>query len=138
MESLKSAQLDENLVSDDAGMNAEHSVQIGLLEALEEAVKSEKPAQNIGALLISLADYTEIHFNSEHLLMRMHSYPDFDAHDMDHDAFMDSIRDLQRQHRASDPIAAEAVTSLRKRIVGHIGSKDKAFASFIAENKPTA
>lgn len=134
MEPLNESPLDDKLQADNPELDKEHSVQINLLETLETAIAAKAATEKIGAVLGSLADFTEAHFNSEQILMRLHAYPDFEAHDMDHNAFMETIRHLQMLHDGGDHLDPGEVARLRKRITGHIATKDKAFGTFMVKH----
>ena len=58
----------------------EHQVQLALLGKLCVALETGADAVNTSQLLSELIDYSEAHFMSEELLMRMKSYDNFEDH----------------------------------------------------------
>ena len=63
---------------DSAGIDKEHQVQIGMLDAFCKLVEKDAPREKIQEMLSQLAEYSEVHFMSEQLLMRMYAFPDYD------------------------------------------------------------
>ncbi len=81
-----------------------------------------------------LQDFTNAHFLAEQLLMRLHSYPGFEAHQREHDDLMEELRGLGETLLADDATdPAEAATSLERWLIAHIQSEDQALAEFLRQ-----
>jgi len=113
-------------------MAGEHRVQLGLFRAFAQAIRSRAGDEEKAEILDNLIDYTELHFNSEQLLMRLHAYPGFDAHVAEHDGLMADVKELRRLIEAGDEAAGlDLVDKLESWLVEHIDSHDKAFGRFM-------
>jgi hemerythrin len=112
-------------------IDREHSVQIELLREVERAVHSLDRDTAL-SLMKRLDDYTDAHFASEQILMRLHAYPNYATHEGEHGAL---LAEFQRIHKrlAFDERAdlAESLSGLRRWLLTHIQTSDRAFAEFI-------
>lgn len=110
----------------------EHGVQLRLLKAVEHAVREDQGADDVAALLDQLVEYTNVHFHSEELIMRLYAYPHYDAHRTEHAELMEralAMRDsLETQDQAGlIELAAELSEWLRR----HMDGKDHGFETFL-------
>jgi len=112
-------------------IDVEHVLQAQILDALKEALVAgdRGPAKD---LIRDLQDVTEAHFVAEQLLMRLHAYPGFQAHRIEHESL---IKDLHTLEEAMVPggDAAESIRSLEFWLLHHIHTSDKAFGAFMLE-----
>ncbi len=113
-------------------MDGEHQVQFALMDALDAALTESNAASQVRELLSQLADFSDVHFLSEQLLMRQYGYPEYDAHVADHAAM---IKQLKRMAEALDSGTGDSeqsgLTALRGMLVRHIGSRDQALHDFL-------
>jgi hemerythrin len=115
-----------------AETDREHEVQLGLLRALCAAAGENRDAAVVGEILDRLISYSEAHFMSEELLMRLKSYDDYEDHVDDHVYMMDTLRVLASRHATGDSalIAGEAADALA--FIGkHIATRDRRFADYV-------
>lgn len=118
---------------DASSMDNEHHVQLGMLKALCEAVEDGHPAPEIQEILNQLAAYSELHFMSEELLMRMYAYPDYDDHVLDHEAMTERLNQIMQRYAAGqDRMALETANEMREFLLGHINSRDQALTEYLA------
>jgi hemerythrin len=79
-----------------------------------------------------VVEYANVHFLSEELLMRLQSYPGYDAHVGEHARLMEEIRGLEREveqgHREA---SADLAAAVRDWIVTHIQTEDGLFESWL-------
>jgi len=84
------------------------------------------------ALMKRLDDYTDAHFASEQILMRLYAYPNYATHEAEHGRL---LAEFQRIHKglAFDERAdlAESLSGLRRWLLTHIQTADKTFAEYI-------
>jgi hemerythrin len=115
--------------------DSEHQVQLDLLTKLCHAVDSAKDPASVGVLLDELITYSEAHFTSEELLMRMKSYDDFEAHQDDHTHMLEVLHNIQEQTTAGQPalLAGKAHDSLGF-LEQHIATRDKRLADYVRHN----
>jgi hemerythrin len=119
-------------------VDAEHAVQVELVEAFRAAVAEGKGAADTSSILQRLLDFTDAHFLAEQLLMRLHSYPGYEAHRLEHDRLVDALRLLKEKHAAgvAEP-TAEAAAALRDWLASHIQTLDQALGRYLAEQRET-
>jgi hemerythrin len=125
-----------NIADFNAAANAEtdreHEVQLGLLRALCAAAGENRDAAVMGEILDKLIAYSEAHFASEELLMRLKSYDDYEDHVEDHEFMLDTRHTIASRHGAGDSslIAGEAAEALA--FIGkHIATRDRRFADYV-------
>jgi hemerythrin len=118
-----------------ATMEAEHRVQFELIGALHDAVNRRLDGTAVETVLERLIDYSEAHFLSEELLMRLASYDDFEAHAEQHRQLLESLRQAQDKFRATgqhallDNVPASTLDFMRR----HIEMNDARFADWHAD-----
>ena len=115
----------------------EHSVQMELLREVERAVTA-LDRETALQLMKRLDDYTDAHFASEQILMRLHSYPNYASHEAEHGLLLAEFRRLHKGI-AFDKRADlhGALVNLRRWLLTHIQTADKAFAEFIRRDAVT-
>jgi len=112
----------------------EHRIQIGLLNALYDTVNDKKPASEINQILNQLTTYSELHFMSEELLMRMYAYPDYDDHVHDHEAMTEFLNDIMKTVTAGqDSLTLKTATDMRQFLVSHISTRDEALSEYLTK-----
>ena len=117
---------------DASSIDDEHRIQMGLLNALEDAVSDKKPASEINEILNQLTTYSELHFMSEELLMRMYAYPDYDDHVNDHAAMTEYLGEIMETVTAGqDSLALKTASDMRQFLVSHISTRDKSFSEYL-------
>jgi len=112
----------------------EHRIQIGLLNALYDTVNDKKPASEINQILNQLTTYSELHFMSEELLMRMYAYPDYDDHVHDHEAMTEFLNDIMKTVTAGqDSLTLKTASDMRQFLVSHISTRDEALSEYLTK-----
>jgi hemerythrin len=115
-----------------SSIDNEHRIQIGLLNALYDSVNDKKPASEINQILNQLTAYSELHFMSEELLMRMYAYPDYDDHVHDHEAMTEFLNDIMKTVTAGqDSMALKTASAMRQFLVSHISTRDEALSEYL-------
>ena len=110
----------------------EHRVQLGMLKALCDAVEEGEPAARIHEILNQLTAYSELHFMSEELLMRMYAYPDYDDHVLDHEDMTQRLNQIMQRYAAGqDSMALQTANEMREFLLGHINSRDQALTEYL-------
>ena len=107
-------------------VDQEHRLQIGLIDALRDALATPDREADAIDVHARLLDYSRAHFLSEQLLMRLHAYDDHERHVAEHEEMLDALetfgQDLAEGRRAE---AAAAMTRLRAFLLGHIEGRDR-------------
>lgn len=114
-------------------MDREHALELQIVRAIQAALASKDRAE-LPQLLEQLQDFTNAHFLAEQLLMRLHSYPGFEAHQREHDDLMEELKGLGETLLADDTAdPAAAAASLERWLIAHIQSEDQALAEFLRQ-----
>lgn len=121
--------IDEIKQTSRASMDYEHQVQTSLVQSLCKAVEADRDASAIEEILVQLIRFSEAHFMSEELLMRLASYDDYDDHVADHIHMMDELSRIADEYRAGNAsgmldTAKEALSFIER----HIDTRDRRFA----------
>ena len=118
-------------------LDNEPLVQLGLADAVVQAVERSEPAEQVAQLVAQFIDYTELHFMSEQLLMRLHAYPDYAEHVADHEAIVEQLRALSEStdNDSASPLTAEWAGKLKGQMLGHIRNRDAALHAYLAERQ---
>ncbi len=118
-----------------ADTEREHEMQLGLLRELCRAAGANGDPAVVGEILERLIDYSEAHFMSEELLMRLKSYDDYEDHVDDHVMILETLRGIAAGHARGDSslVAGRAAETL-DFIVKHIATRDRRFADYVRNN----
>lgn len=104
-------------------VDAEHGIQLGLLEATSKALANE--VEHAEELLEQLYSYTQAHFLSEQLLMRLAARPNYEGHVQQHEELMQDLDAVSELLQGSDHTgAAERLKSHEISLLEHIRSWD--------------
>lgn len=114
-----------------AGVDTEHQVQIGLARALCDALRPAGDLGQVREIFDQLVRYSEVHFMSEQLLMRLCSYPGYEEHVLEHDGMTEMLAAIADRHGAGEQIltldeAQNMVSSLSR----HIADRDQRFTAY--------
>ena len=123
---------------DSASIDKEHQVQLGMLDAFCNLVKEDESQSKMQEMLNQLTSYSEVHFMSEQLLMRMYAYPDYDDHVLDHETMIEHLNQIKNRFTSGQRnIALDIANEMRKFLLGHISSRDQAFTDFLNNTQST-
>ena len=107
-------------------IDTEHRVHLGLIGAVERALTEQVNWQVAEEILNQLITYTNAHFMSEQLLMRLHADPHYDGHVKEHDRLIESFDQLSAHLVAQNQKQIlEVIRSLEKNLLRHIESWDR-------------
>jgi hemerythrin len=111
----------------------EHAVQISMIDLLRRAIDEGKSADEKTAILDQLISYTEVHFMSEQLIMRQHSFEGYDEHDAEHDMLMEQLQDINNQVRSNETsLEIKLLKELRELLLTHIATQDKKLSNYLS------
>jgi len=127
-------------MTNDTHVAAEHRVQLELLHALQETLAGGDADRSAsGGLLRQLLDYSEAHFLSEQLLMRLYAYPAYEEHVQEHDRLIGDLRDLSVAWTEGEAEAAgNLLVRVEEWLLTHMSTTDKTFEGYLAEHGPRA
>jgi hemerythrin len=131
---------DDSLSTGFADVDLQHKKLILIIEDVREALDSDESEYplRIAKDLKRLTDYTQYHFTEEEKLMRQNGYPDYEAHKLEHDAFVSRVR--AQVATLQSPEAGDGFHFYRflgSWLIAHIAKSDQAWAAFIREKKST-
>ena len=109
-------------------VEAEHALQYKLLAEAERLLR-EGDGAGARDVIKQLHDYSDVHFASEQLLMRLVSYPGYNAHEREHGDLLTALRNLLDTFMIED--ASRASAALRAWLTTHIQHSDQAFLEFV-------
>lgn len=121
----------EHATSMNPSIDAEHRIQIELVLALCTAVETGQPAESVEEILRQLVSFSESHFMSEELLMRLASYDDYDDHVADHDRMLDALQEIASRYRVGESgLVVGKATSALEFLLQHIHTRDQRFQAW--------
>ena len=114
-------------------MDHEHALELQMVRALQEALADEDRAKVV-VLMDQLKTFANAHFLAEQHLLRLHAYPGFASHLIEHDRLIAELRELSTKV-LGDPAAdaKTAIESLEMWMLAHIHTEDEALAEFLRQ-----
>lgn len=123
--------MDEHAAAGIDGMDREHAVEIQMVHALQAALVEGDRAKVI-VLMDQLEIFANAHFMAEQHLMRLHAYPGFESHEIEHDRLIAELRELSTRLLAHPDAGSQAeVEALERWLMIHIRTEDEALAAFL-------
>lgn len=116
----------------------QHKQLFDAIDKLFTACTQGKGKEEVGNTLNFLEDYTKVHFTDEQQLHIKHNYPERINHRNVHDNFLKTFTSLKKQfdeEGASVLFISTVNKTVLDWLIKHIGSMDKAFASYVRENE---
>ncbi|RKZ34009.1 MAG: hypothetical protein DRQ37_08185 [Gammaproteobacteria bacterium] len=115
-------------------IDSEHRIQVGLLTALRQSINGGDPGEKVHEILDQLISYTELHFMSEQLLMRLYSYPEYDDHVRDHELMTEQVGQIKENYEAGEQsLSVDVVDTMTEFLLGHIKGRDHALGKYLSE-----
>ncbi|MEO8034782.1 MAG: hemerythrin domain-containing protein [Acidobacteriota bacterium] len=111
-----------------ADIEAEHALQYKLLSEAERLLEARE-GRAAREVVQQLYAYSEAHFGSEQVLMRLHSYPGYQAHEREHGDLLAALGNLLTSLATGDSAGEAGV--LRRWLTAHIHHADQAFLGFM-------
>ncbi|MDX9845461.1 MAG: bacteriohemerythrin [Tenuifilaceae bacterium] len=111
-------------------MDNDHKVLVQLINDLYVEMARGDGSVVVESVIEKLVDNSKNHFRREEKLMKSLSYPDFEKHELEHDAFIAKVSQCSRNIK-SDSVTTNLARFLKDWLVNHILSSDKRFASFM-------
>lgn len=135
---MSTSEIDEKTKTGIDEMDREHALELQIVRAIQQALASGDRSE-LPQLLEQLEDFTNAHFLAEQLLMRLHSYPGFEAHQREHDDLMEELKELGQKLMAEDSArSAEMAENLERWLITHIQSEDQALAEYLKSRESEA
>jgi hemerythrin len=110
----------------------EHRKLIDMINQLHDAMKVGKGNEVMAGVLNALIDYTRTHFFAEERLMKLHGYPAYERHKMEHNQLVMKVLDVQKELKEGKaPISQAVMAFLKEWLVTHIQGEDKKYGPFL-------
>jgi hemerythrin len=113
-------------------IDSEHDLQLQLIDSLAESIEKGGDFSPARYVLDQFIEFSDMHFLSEQLVMRLHSYPGYEAHLEEHTQLMKRAREIRDSViRGDQKIGGDLVEGLREWLLNHIATMDVAFGEFL-------
>jgi len=117
-------------------IDTEHDLQIQMLDSLSESLQKGGDFSPARYILEQFIEFSDMHFLSEQLVMRLHSYPGYEAHLETHTHLMREVREIRDSvFRGENAPSQKLVQEMRNWLLNHIASEDVAFGDFLSEKE---
>ena len=117
-------------------IDTEHDLQMQMLDSLSESLQKGGDFSPARYVLEQFIEFSDMHFLSEQLVMRLHSYPGYEAHLEAHTQLMRKVREIRDSVlRGENAPSQKLVQELRSWLLNHIASEDVAFGDFLREKE---
>lgn len=117
-------------------IDAEHALQMQLLDALSQALSEGGDFASTRHILEQFIEFSDMHFLSEQLIMRLHSYPAYETHLEEHTQLMKKVRDIREAIVHGEKVSSlQLILELRDWLISHIVTEDAAFGEFLGKKE---
>jgi hemerythrin len=117
-------------------IDAEHDLQMQLLDSLSQSVAEAGDFSPTRHILEQFIEFSDMHFLSEQLIMRLHSYPGYEAHLEKHTTLMRKVREIRENIvRGEQASSLQLILELRDWLLNHIATEDAAFGEFLSREE---
>lgn len=112
-----------------------HQLQGALIDAYEAALLDGTDRRVSAETLARLVEFTAVHFADEERLMAARGYPGLEAHHLAHQRAMEQVIELEKGASvATREVSLDSIHRLRRWLLDHVGSLDRAFADWLGAN----
>lgn len=124
------------LKTGDKTIDAEHDLQMQLLSSLSQSLANGGDFSPTRYVLEQFIEFSDMHFLSEQLVMRLHAYPGYEAHLEEHTRLMKKVRDIRESIVCGEKTPSlQLIQELRDWLINHIATKDVAFGEFLRKKE---
>ena len=120
-------------------IDAEHDLQMQLLDSLSQAIQRGGELSPMKYILEQFIEFSDMHFLSEQLVMRLHGYPGYEPHLEEHTRLMKKVREIRANLvKGERQPSLVLVEELRAWLIEHIATEDAAFGTFLRAKEGAA
>jgi len=120
-------------------IDTEHDLQMQLLDSLSQAIQQGGELSPMKYILEQFIEFSDMHFLSEQLVMRLHGYPGYEPHLEEHTRLMKKVREIRANlMKGEHEPSLVLVKELRDWLMQHIASEDVAFGTFLKTKEGAA
>jgi hemerythrin len=114
-----------------AEMDEQHKKLIGLINRLNDAMKTGKGKEMLAQVFKEMADYTVFHFGAEERYMQQFSYPGYLKQKADHKVFVEKATAMAKDLAGGKiTVTLDVMTFLKEWLSKHIQGSDKQYGPF--------
>lgn len=109
----------------------QHQQLVAMVNQLHQAIKDGQGADLLDQILVSLLEYTRVHFTAEEVLMEQYSYPEYLRHKKEHIDLVSQVEEVVRQFNAGKTLQPiNLMQFLVNWLTNHIKGEDKKYTDF--------
>jgi len=112
-------------------IDEQHRQLVRLVNELNRAIASKDSDMAVRRRLDSLAEFTRLHFETEHRLMEQYAYPGAAAHDLEHERLLEVLRHGGGLNQGNELLALQ---NTKDWLLGHIMHADKPLGAFLKQH----
>src|SRR5260370_41471302 len=106
-------------------IDAEHGLAMQLRDSLSQAIQRGGELSPGNYILDQFIEFSDMHFLSEQLVMRLHGYPGYEPHLEEHTRLMKKVREIRSSVNSGEAkIGFQLVQQLREWLLTHIAIED--------------
>jgi len=115
-----------------ASIDGQHQNLFRLGGELYASMSAGQGKASLSKILARLVQYTAVHFAHEERLMLLHGYPDFAAHQAEHQALTKRVLELQSEFEAGRvTISVQLLNFLKDWLRQHIAGSDQKYVPYL-------
>lgn len=127
---------DGSLKTGERSIDAEHDLQMQLLDSLSQSLANAGNSPATRHLLEQFIEFSDMHFLSEQLIMRLHDYPGYETHFHEHTRLMKKVRQIHQDVVQGKTVSGlQLILELRDWLLNHIAVEDAAFGEFLSKEE---
>lgn len=117
-------------------IDTEHDLQMQLLDSLSHALDKGADFSSVRHVLEQFIEFSDMHFLSEQLVMRLHSYPAYETHLEEHTRLMKKVREIRETVMRGEKLPSlQLIHELRDWLLTHIATEDVAFGEYLKKRE---
>lgn len=118
----------------DKTIDTEHDLQMQLLDSLSQTLHKGGDFSPAKYVLEQFIEFSDMHFLSEQLVMRLHGFPGYEAHLEEHTRLMKKVREIREKIiRGEKDMSLGLISELREWLLTHIATEDMAFGQYLTK-----
>jgi len=115
-------------------IDEQHKKLVGMINELHDAMLHAKSKEVSLTIINKMADYTKYHFSTEEKYMKKFGYPDYEAHNLSHEKFVEQVLEFKKGYESGKTgLSYDLLNFLKNWLVTHIQSSDKKYAALFNE-----
>ena len=129
------AEFSDNLVTGNEMIDSHHKELIDRINKLLESCEQSNEKAVAVRTLDYLSEYTDFHFSAEEQLQREIDYPGFAKHKEQHDAFKQTIKELEEMLEEEEGPSQAFVEKIQENVIRWFYTHIEGFDRSVAEYK---